>query len=41
MGLIDQVKVALGTVKTEVANRTDAKPRVVKTGPKTKLYEIN
>ena len=41
MGLIDQVKAALGTKKTEVANRTDAKARVVKTWPETKLYEIN
>ena len=29
MGLIDQVKAALGAVKTEVANRTHAKARVV------------
>ena len=29
MGLIDQVKAALGAVKTEVANRTNAKARVV------------
>ena len=36
-----KLEIKNGTVKTKVANRADAKPRVVKTAPKTKLYEMN